>query len=262
MPEKESAFEFDPLTGYSLKQRILIRLADIFFYVFVATVGASLRFETRAAEHWQAAEKNGQPPIHAFWHENIIHGTTFFRDRGIVVMTSKSFDGEYIARFIKRLGFGAVRGSSSRGGAEALIAMIRLMRAGHPAAFALDGPRGPRHEAKPGPILLAKKTGSPILPFVLEPRRYWTLRSWDKLQIPRPFSRTLVLFAPPIYVERDAGDAEMLQGLAELQQAMEGLNRQAGLWSGRLAADDQTAETSSSVPATGATETNDAPKST
>src|SRR5205814_1528691 len=115
------------------------------------------------------------------------------RKRGIVVLTSKSFDGEYIARFIQRFGYGAIRGSSSRGGSRAIVEMIKAMRRGLPTAFTVDGPRGPKYEVKAGPVFLAKKTGNPIMPFVIEPRSCWTTRSWDKMHNPKPFTRALTI---------------------------------------------------------------------
>jgi lysophospholipid acyltransferase (LPLAT)-like uncharacterized protein len=139
-------------------------------------------------------------------------------------MTSRSFDGEYIARFIRRFGYGAARGSSSRGGVGALVDMIKLMRANCPAAFTIDGPRGPRHVAKMGAALLAKKTGNPILPFAVVPARCYAAPSWDRLQVPLPFTRVRVLIAPPIHVAPDA-DADALNAAREeLQRALDSLS--------------------------------------
>ena len=91
-------------------------------------------------------------------------------------------------------------------------------------AFTVDGPRGPRYEAKPGPLILAKKSGNPLMPFVIEPRRYWTVNSWDKMQIPVPFGRALVIIGEPIYVDSDAGEAEIDAKLAEFQSSLDDLN--------------------------------------
>ncbi|HEV2764653.1 MAG TPA: lysophospholipid acyltransferase family protein, partial [Pyrinomonadaceae bacterium] len=147
-----------------------------------------------------------------------------------VVMTSRSFDGEYIARFIQRFGYGAARGSSSRGGVGAVVEMARLMRAGSPAGFMIDGPRGPRRVAKPGAVLLAKKTGQPVLPFTVEAERHWRVRSWDRTQIPVPFTRAAVRIAPPIYVPPDADEAALAAKLGELQRALDALTRRGGDW--------------------------------
>lgn len=205
----EKIYRFASLSEYSLRERLLIRLADLAFFTLISIIGKTIRYETDGLEHFDNVAAAGRVPIYAFWHEHIFAGTYFFRNRGIVVITSQSLDGEYIARFIQRLGYGSVRGSSTRGGVGALVDMIRLMKQGLPMAFTLDGPRGPRREAKPGALLLAKKTGNPIVPFVLKSERYWTINSWDKLQIPKPFTRVHLVVADPVYVAPDASEEEV-----------------------------------------------------
>lgn len=215
------AYRFADLSGYGLKQRLAVRAAALAFPLLIRAVGSTLRFTVEGREHWDEAARGGRLPIYTFWHDRIFAGTYFFRGRRIVIMTSQSFDGEYIARFIQRLGYGAVRGSSTRGGVGALVELARLVRAGCPAGFSIDGPRGPRHVAKMGALLLAKKTGQPVLPFGVNPERFWQLGSWDRMQIPQPFSRVRVRFAPPIEVPADA-DAEALAAKREeLQRALE-----------------------------------------
>jgi lysophospholipid acyltransferase (LPLAT)-like uncharacterized protein len=145
-------------------------------------------------------------------------------------MTSQSFDGEYIARFIQRLGYGAVRGSSTRGGVGAVVEMARLMRAGCTTGFTIDGPKGPARVAKMGSVLLAKKSGHPVLPVTMALKRYWTLPSWDRFQIPKPFTRAKVFVASPIYVPADADEAVLQSKRDELQQALEELDRRAEDW--------------------------------
>jgi lysophospholipid acyltransferase (LPLAT)-like uncharacterized protein len=205
----QKIYSFAPLSAYSRRQRLLIRLADLAFFALITVIGKTIRYETRELGHFDDVVAAGKVPIYAFWHEHIFAGTYFFRDRGIVVITSQSLDGEYIARFTQRFGYGSVRGSSTRGGVGALVEMIRLMRQGLPMAFTLDGPRGPRREAKAGAILLAKKTGNPIVPFVVKCDRYWTVNSWDKLQIPKPFTRASIDVAPPVYISPDASEADV-----------------------------------------------------
>lgn len=216
------AFRFADLAGYTLRERLLIRAAGLAFYLAIWAVGRTARFRVENWEHWEEAARGG-PPVLAFWHEQIFLTTYYFRRRRIVVMTSQSFDGEYIARFIQRFGYGAARGSSTRGGVGALVEMARLVRQGYPGGFTADGPRGPRREAKPGPLLLAKKTGRPVLPFAVVAERGWRVKSWDRLLIPRPFTRAAVRLAPPIYVPPDADDALLEARRAELQLALERL---------------------------------------
>ena len=219
----EKVYSPASLDEYTLRQRISIRLAELVFFLSIKLIGSTIRFETDGIEHLANIENAGKIPIYTFWHDRIFLGTYFFRNRGIVVMTSRSFDGEYIARFIQRLGYGSIRGSSSRSGSRALIEMIKGMRRGLPMAFAIDGPRGPRYRVKPGVALLAKKTGNPILPFILQPKSYFELKSWDRMQIPRPFTRAVVVIGEPIYVDADASEAEMEAKLSELQQSLDAL---------------------------------------
>jgi lysophospholipid acyltransferase (LPLAT)-like uncharacterized protein len=144
--------------------------------------------------------RSGRAPILAFWHGRIVGGIRYFRDRGIVVITSQNFDGEWIARIIHRFGFGTARGSTSRGAARALVQLRQDLREGRPVAFTIDGPRGPARVAQPGAVWLAGATGHPLLPFHMEASRSWTLRSWDRTQIPKPFSTLSVVIGEPVAV--------------------------------------------------------------
>jgi lysophospholipid acyltransferase (LPLAT)-like uncharacterized protein len=215
------AYGFADLSGYTLRERLAIRAADLAFYLLISAVGSTLRFRVEGREHWDEAARAGGLPVYTFWHDRIFAGTYFFRGRRIVIMTSRSFDGEYIARFIQRFGYGAVRGSSSRGAVGALVELAALVRKGCPAGFSIDGPRGPRHVAKMGAVLLAKKTGQAVLPFGVNAERFWSLKSWDRMQIPKPFSRVTVRFAPPIRVPADADEETLRLKRAELQRALE-----------------------------------------
>src|SRR2546430_14757681 len=204
----DRAYPFANLSSYSLKDRCLIRAADLAFFILIKLIGRTVKFEIEGWENWEAASVDGRLPIYTFWHNRVFLSTYFWRRRRIVVMTSRSFDGEYIARFIQRFGYGAARGSSTRGATGAVVEMIRLMRAGCPTAFTIDGPKGPRYVAKMGAVLLAKKTGNPILPFTITAERFWEAkRSWDGSQVPKPFTRARVDIGHPNYVGGDAGEA-------------------------------------------------------
>ena len=232
--QKDKVYQFATLSEYSWKERMLIRPAGIVFFAFIKMLGVMTRFEVRGMEHLDAIEAAGRLPIQCFWHDRILLSTYFFRDRGILVMSSQSFDAEYTARAIQRFGYGVIKGSSTRGGSRGLIEMIRAMRNGYPTGFSIDGPRGPRYEAKPGPVILAKKTGDAMLPFVIEPRKFWTVKSWDRMQIPRPFTRAVVIISEPIYVSEKADDAEVESKLNELQRSLDDLTDQGKKWSGRV----------------------------
>ncbi|MDQ3800661.1 MAG: lysophospholipid acyltransferase family protein [Acidobacteriota bacterium] len=235
MPRKNKKFRevyrFASLSGYSFRQRWLIRLADFAFYCLINLIGKTVRFEKEGWENFEAIERAGKIPIYTFWHNRIFLGTYFFRRRGIVVITSQSFDGEYIARFIQRFGYGAVRGSSTRGGVAALVEMIRLMRDERlPMGFTIDGPKGPKYVAKIGACLLAKKTGNPMMPFSVEAEKFWQVKSWDNMQIPKPFSRARLIINEPIYVSADAGDEILENKRLELQKSLDELVARGEQW--------------------------------
>jgi lysophospholipid acyltransferase (LPLAT)-like uncharacterized protein len=220
------AYKFADLSSYPAKKRFLIRAAGIAFFLLIKLIGRTIRWQVEGWENWEAANRDGQVPIYTNWHNRIFLSTYFWRERRIVVMTSQSFDGEYIARFIQRFGYGAARGSSTRGAVGAIVEMTRLMRAGSPAGFTIDGPKGPRYVAKMGAVLLAKKTGMPILPFTVTAVRFWEAkRSWDGFQVPFPFSRARVVIAAPIYVSADTDDDGLEAKRNELQAALDGINR-------------------------------------
>jgi lysophospholipid acyltransferase (LPLAT)-like uncharacterized protein len=176
-------------------------------YPLLAALGSTYRYTVEGIEHLRAAEAVGKP-IHAFWHGRILPGTIWFKRRGIVVITSENFDGEWIARIIRKFGYGTARGSSSRGAQRALLQLMRDIR-DKPVAFTLDGPRGPARVAQPGAVWLSKATGQPVIPFHLESDRHWTLRSWDRTQIPKPRARVALVFAPPFVVPKQASDDEL-----------------------------------------------------
>jgi len=227
----DRAYTFASLSSYSLKDRLLIRSADLVFFILINLIGRTVRFEIEGWDNWEAASRDGKIPIYTFWHNRVFLATYFWRRRRIVVMTSRSFDGEYIARFIQRFGYGAARGSSTRGATGALVEMVRLMRAGCPTAFTIDGPKGPRYVAKMGAVLLAKKTGNPILPFAITARKFWEAKkSWDGFQTPKPFTRARVYIAPPIYVPPDADEEQLKAKRDELQSALDEINHREEEW--------------------------------
>lgn len=225
------AFQFADLSSYSFKKRLLIRLADIAFYSIIRLIGSTVRYEVEGWENLEAATLNRSQPIFTFWHDRVFLSVHFWQKRGIVVMTSQSLDGEYIARFLQRFGMGAARGSSTRGGTTALAEMVRLLSLGYPAAFSIDGPKGPRYVAKMGAVLLAKKSGNAILPYTISPARFWSSKkSWDQFHVPKPFTAALVVIAPPMHVAADADEATVDAKRAELQRTLEELTRRGDEW--------------------------------
>jgi lysophospholipid acyltransferase (LPLAT)-like uncharacterized protein len=187
-------------------------------YVVIALVGKTMRWESEGDEDFDAVFQSGHRAIFTFWHGRIFPATYYWRNRGIVVMTSMNLDGEAIASCIQRFGYGVARGSSSRGGFRALAQLVKDIRSGRDAAFTIDGPRGPRYVAKQGPVLLAFKTGAAICCFHISMKRRFQLKSWDEFQIPMPFTPALVLKGKPIWVPPGSTENE-LRALHEKMQA-------------------------------------------
>lgn len=158
--------------------------------------------------------------------------TYYFRGRGIVVMTSQNRDGEYIARVIQRFGYGAARGSSTHGSHGATVECLRAIKDGKDLGLTSDGPRGPRYVAKPGAAYLARKSGNPVVPFSVSVEKKWVMRSWDHFQIPRPFSRAVVLVGEPIYVDADAADEQIEAAEKRIQLSLEQLLDRGDSWWG------------------------------
>ncbi len=184
-------------------------------------IGCTLRETTTYEEGAIQSLDEVYPGIFPFWHRCVLPATWIYRHQHPAVMTSRSRDGEFIARVIQRFGFVPVRGSSSRGGQRALLEMNKLLSEGNAVAFTIDGPRGPRGVAKKGPVLLARMSGAAITAFYVAVERAWVLNTWDKLVIPKPFSRIYVRFARKIFVPPDADDAAMDRYHAQMQAALD-----------------------------------------
>jgi lysophospholipid acyltransferase (LPLAT)-like uncharacterized protein len=211
----------------SWARRLQARAIAFTGYPVVATLGSTLRWKTEGLEHLDTIVAGGRQPILAFWHGRILPATYFFRGRGIVVITSENFDGEWIAGIIERFGYGTARGSSSRGGRKALLQLTRDLSSGRPAAFTVDGPRGPARVAQPGAVWLAKATGNPVVPFHIEAARHWSVNSWDRAQIPRPFTTASVVVGEPFDVHKNVDQDGIEAARRELDRRLHGLERRA-----------------------------------
>jgi lysophospholipid acyltransferase (LPLAT)-like uncharacterized protein len=196
-------------------------------YPVIAALGGTLRWRVSGLQHLDAIRAAGHQPVMAFWHGRILPATYYFRRRGIVVITSENFDGEWIARIIERFGYGTARGSTSSGGKRAILQLMRELKAGHPAGFTLDGPRGPAKVAQPGAVWLAMATGNPLLPFHLEASSAWTTHSWDRTQIPKPFSTVGLAVGEPLYVEPNASPEALEAARLELERRLSALENEA-----------------------------------
>lgn len=205
---------------FTLRQRITLRIIIWLGYGIIRLIGPTLRV---AISYEDGAQKtlDQRPLIASFWHSCMIPATYIFRDMGIRVMSSDSYDGQYMGRIIHKFGFLAVKGSSSRNAVRALLGLRRALEEGWTVAFTLDGPRGPRHKVKPGPVALARSSGLPMTMFHAAVDRAWVLNTWDRLMIPAPFSRVLVRVGKLISVPENATAEDLERYTNELQAALD-----------------------------------------
>jgi lysophospholipid acyltransferase (LPLAT)-like uncharacterized protein len=200
--------------SYTRTQRLTLAVVPRLAALLIRILGGTLRYQDLCAPGTPIGDQIPGPTVFAFWHRSLLACAYRFRNRQIAILISRSFDGELIARTVELLGFRAIRGSSSRGGATGLRQMAEAYAAGHRCAITADGPRGPSQVAKPGPAQLAALTGAPwVGAFYAFPLSAWTLKSWDRFLIPKPFSRVLVTFPAHVPPEQAAIQAALDQSV-------------------------------------------------
>jgi len=205
---------------FTLRQRIVLRIIIWAGHWVIRIIGPTLRVSISFEDGAQQTLEQ-RPLIGSFWHSCLIPATYICRNLGVRVMSSNSYDGEYMGRIIHKFGFVAVKGSSSRNALRALLGLRRALEDGWTVAFTLDGPRGPRHKVKPGPVALARSSCVPLTMFHAAVDQAWVLKTWDRLMIPMPFSRVLVRFGKLIPVPASASDEDVERYTAELQSSLD-----------------------------------------
>jgi lysophospholipid acyltransferase (LPLAT)-like uncharacterized protein len=217
----------------SLWRRMQIPVIAAAVYTVIRLIGPTLRVEIIGIQHAAQLRNQKEAVIGAFWHRCIFPSAWIWRDRGVVVMNTVNFDGQWTRKVIEWLGFGTAQGSSSRGGVAGLTAMGQKLAEGKHVAFTIDGPRGPRYVAKPGPVILARRTGAPISVFHIGVERGYTFKkSWDLFKVPMPFSRAVMIFAPVIRMKPDGGGDDLKETLTEMQSSLERVRDDAEAWFG------------------------------
>jgi len=204
---------------FTLRQRIILSLIVWGGSTMIRLIGATLRVCVSREE--EAPAREARPLIASSWHSCIIPSTYICRNLGIRVMSSNSYDGEYMGRIAIKFGFVPVKGSSSRNAVRALLGLRRALQGGWTVSFTLDGPRGPRHKVKPGPVALGRATGVPLAMFHIAVDKAWVLNTWDRLIIPMPFSRALMRIGKSIPVPPDATDEDLERYQAQLQESLD-----------------------------------------
>jgi lysophospholipid acyltransferase (LPLAT)-like uncharacterized protein len=208
---------------FTVSQRFVLAVVPRLVWAMLWLVGLTWRFEVIAEEGVTPLlfGRGAGPRIFCFWHQCVLPCAIYYRTTGAVILISRSFDGELITRILRMFGFDAVRGSSSRGAREGLLGLKEVIESGKPAIFTADGPRGPIYQTKMGPIKLAQMTGAPIGAFHLEPEHAWTMRSWDRFLVPKPFTRIVVSWAQWTHVPGGLTADEFEPKREELNAAIE-----------------------------------------
>jgi lysophospholipid acyltransferase (LPLAT)-like uncharacterized protein len=195
----------------------------------VRALAATLRLREFPSPGVEAIWRDRTPTIYSVWHgEILLLPLIYGRRHRLHALTSRSRDGEILSRFVQGFGIRVVRGSSSRGGPRALLTLARVIReTGENALIVPDGPRGPRHIAQNGAVMLAKMTGAPMVPLAFGAAPCRVLASWDAFVVPYPFARAAVVFGEPIRVARDAGREALEAKRQELESALNHVSREA-----------------------------------
>ena len=221
--DRIEAVTAEPNPRFTFVQRLVLAVVPRVVWALLSVLGRTWRFEVIAEEGVVPIVFGEKSPaeIFCFWHQCVLPCTLYFRRSRAVILISRSFDGELITRILRMFGFDAVRGSSTRGGREGLLGLARMIENGRTAIFVADGPLGPIYQTKMGPIKLAQMTGAPIGAFHLEPERAWTMRSWDRFLIPKPFTRICVSWAKGTQVPTDLAAEDFEPKREELNAALE-----------------------------------------
>ncbi len=192
----------------SFSRRLKFFLIRILGTLFLLALGGTWRLRLRGLSNVRSVRASGHRPIYAFWHGRLLGLAYSHRGQKIQIMISEHADGEMIAQVTSQLGFGSVRGSTTRGGLRALRTLARKVKRGFDGGITPDGPRGPRHIAQPGAIYLAMKTGCPLLPVTSSGWPRWTFSSWDRFIVPKPFASVIVCLGKPLYVPAGLNEAQ------------------------------------------------------
>jgi lysophospholipid acyltransferase (LPLAT)-like uncharacterized protein len=196
------------------RKELGFRAAGLLGRVLLGGYFFTVRSRREGAEHYLQFRRQGRPVVFTFWHGQLLPLVHYHRNEGVVVLVSDHADGEYITRVILRHGFGAARGSSTRGGVKGLKGILRAIRGGKDLAFTPDGPKGPRHVFKLGALTAAQLSGAPVIPLAVGTDRGWYLKSWDRFMIPKPLSLLRIRYGAPRWVPREASEGD-LEGIAQ-----------------------------------------------
>ncbi len=199
-------------------EKIKYFLVGIVGSIIVRILFRTMSIKEIPAGYLHGLERQGKHAIYTFWHAHMLLPGYIGRHLNIKVLISQHSDGEYIAQIVRWMGYSVARGSSTRGGAKALLRMIKQIKEeAVSVAITPDGPKGPRFVAQSGAILIGQKAQYPIIPVMVYMERFWEFSSWDRFCIPKPFSKASVFYGDPIVVppELEKSDVEKYRILLE-----------------------------------------------
>jgi lysophospholipid acyltransferase (LPLAT)-like uncharacterized protein len=210
----------------TFKHRLILAVIPLAVGV-IRVIGMTMRVRLMDPHHNSPYGRPAKPVIYAFWHNQQLLAAYFFRNFGVRVLVSRSRDGDYITRVLECLGFGTVRSSTSSGKVNALRGLARELKDGHHVAITPDGPRGPVYQAQPGAVFLGALSGHAVVPLGCACERVWRLHSWDRFEIPKPFSRAAIVYDHAIPIPRRLTDEQALQLNREIERKMNALRDEA-----------------------------------
>lgn len=211
----------------TLRNNFLVWLVSWLGPALIWLLGKTLRISWRGRENLQEVRKSGQRVIYALWHGRLLILTFAHRWQKVHVLISQHRDGEFVARTVQRLGFVPIRGSTTRGGTQAIFQMVSKIQDGYDLAITPDGPKGPPHKVQSGAIYIAQRSGLPIMPISASAKSAWRLKSWDNFLIPKPFSRAVIILGKPVFVSQNATENELNSKIVELENELSNLTTQA-----------------------------------
>jgi hypothetical protein len=200
----------------NLKEKVFFFLVSIWGPLVIFLLGRSLRIKWVGEENLKLA--GGKNVIYAFWHGRILILVFSHRRRKIHILISQHRDGEIIAQIVKRLGSVPVRGSTTKGGAQAILELLSKTDSGFDFAITPDGPKGPKFELKPGVIYIAQKTGMPVVPLTCSAKKRWELKSWDSFLIPKPFSKAVIILGNPVFISAELSEEKLEEKRVEIEK--------------------------------------------
>lgn len=203
-----------------LSDRLVLFFIPILGWILIRLLGITWRFTTLREEEAERVRQDDRPLIYTLWHGRMLPLVYGYRNRGVHALVSQHHDGELAVRLVHKLGYGTVRGSSTRGGARGFQDLLRAVQSGSDVAIMPDGPRGPVRKVQPGVLRLALLSGSPIIPVTVSASKHYTLKSWDSFIIPKPFSRCVIVFGAPLFIPADTPQDLMDEKQTELEDTL------------------------------------------